>query len=108
MILPLVSRHQAVRKNTQDCLRGFYAGCKRLNNHLQDREFLVGDSLTLADIFVMTEMSFGVRVFHKVLQTDYPDLVRWFHAVHETPMVRDVLGQFQEIKVPIPKLEEES
>lgn len=108
MILPLIGRHQSVRKNTQDCLRGFYAGCQRLNDHLKGRDFLVGDSLTLADVFVVSEMAFGVRIFHQALLRDYPELVRWFHAVHGLPILRDVVGEFKEIKVPIPTLEAES
>lgn len=114
MILPLVGRHLTVRKNSQDCLRGFYAGCRRLDEHLQKRgggegcDFLVGDRLTLADVFVIGEMLFGVRVFHKVLAAEYPALLRWFHGVHEQPLLRDVVGEFSEIKVPIPKLEERS
>lgn len=117
MILPLVGRHLAVRKNSQDCLRGFYAGCRRLDEHLrkrggggggEGRDFLVGDRLTLADVFVVGEMLFGVRIFHQVLAAEYPALLRWFHGVHEQPLLRDVVGEFSEIKLPIPELEERS
>lgn len=107
VILPLIGRHQPVRKNTQDCLRRFYAGCKHLDNHLRMNKYLVGNNVTIADIFTVGMILFGVKVFHKVLQVDYPALIRWFHEVHEIPMFKDIVGEFQELPVPLPTLTED-
>jgi elongation factor 1-gamma len=107
VVLPLLGRHQSVRKNSDDCLRGFYAGCRRLENHLQSSKYLAGGEVTLADLFAVGAMLFGVKIFYKVLRSEYPRLISWFHEVHDIPMLRAVLGEFQALDVPVPVLEEE-
>lgn len=47
---------------------------------------------------------FGVKVFYKILRVEYPSLVRWFHQIHELPILKDILGEFRELDVPVPTL----
>ncbi|KAI1744419.1 glutathione S-transferase [Xylaria scruposa] len=107
VILPLIGRHQKVRMNNNDCMRSFYTVCKRLENHLKSSKYLVGEEVTLADLFTVGAMLFAVRMFHGILTVDYPRLISWFHEVHDMPILKAVLGEFQIIDVPMPTLEEQ-
>jgi elongation factor 1-gamma len=106
VILPLIGRHLAVRKNSEDCLRAFYMDCKLLENHLQKNKYLIGDQLTLADFFTVGMLVFAFMVFHKVLHAEYPRLTEWFNEIYETPMFKDVTGDLHLLDVPFPTLPE--
>ena len=107
LILPLIGRHLAVRKNTEDCLRAFYKDCKLLDNHLQKNKYLVGDQPTLADFFTVGLLMFAFMVFHKVLSADYPRLWEWFNKVYEIPMFKEVAGDLHLLNLPFPTLPED-
>lgn len=106
LVLPLFGEHQVVRKNAEDCLRAFYKDCRALNNQLLKTKYLVGDTPTLADFFTVSEMMFGVMVFHTVLKKDYSRVMEWFYEVYEVPMFKDVAGDLQLLNIPFPTLPE--
>lgn len=108
VILPLLGRHQVLRMDSDDCLRAFHTDCKLLDAHLQQHQYLIGDQLTLADLFTVGTMQFGVMVFHKALRAQYPRLTEWFHAVYELPMFKAIAGDLHLLNVPFPTLPEES
>ncbi|ERF68105.1 hypothetical protein EPUS_06916 [Endocarpon pusillum Z07020] len=107
VVLPLIGKHLAVRKNTEDCLRAFYTDCKLLENHLQKNKYLVGDQLTLADFFTVGTIVFAFVVFHKVLHAEYPRLTEWFNEIYEMPMFKDVAGDLHLANIPYPTLPED-
>ncbi|KAI1758541.1 glutathione S-transferase [Hypoxylon sp. FL1150] len=107
VMLPLLGRPQPVRKNSEDCLRRFHIGCKRLDTHLQRSRYLVGDQVTLADLFSVGAIIFAVKIFHKVLEARYPRLFSWFHEVYEIPMFKEIVGEFEPFDMPVPMLPEE-
>jgi len=104
VILPLIGRHVTIRKNSEDCLRAFYADCKVLEDHLQKHNYLVADQLTLADLFVVSMLVFAVMVFHKVLYAKYPRLIEWFNSVYNLPMFKEFVGDLHLLNVPYPTL----
>lgn len=108
VILPLVGRYQPVRMDKEDCLRRFHMDCARLEGHLQEsnRKYLVGDQLTIADLFTVGCMVFGVKVFYKVLLDKYPRMTSWFLEIHHLPIMKDVLGEFEPLNIPVPELKE--
>jgi elongation factor 1-gamma len=105
MILPLMGRKLDMRLDKTDCQRVFYRDCQRLEDHLQKHKYLVGETITLADLFVVGLIMFGVMVFHKVLYVKYPRLSEWFNEVYETPMFEEVAGPLHLLDVPIPGAE---
>ncbi|KAI8944911.1 glutathione S-transferase [Xylaria longipes] len=118
-ILPLIGRPVAIRKDAHDCLRAIYRHCRLTDDHLaskvtknqaEDGEYdayLVGDGLTLADLFVAS-LLFGLfKVFHPVVHVRYPALTRWFYGVCGLPMVLDVAGKFEVAHLDYPKLPED-
>ncbi|KAI8625041.1 glutathione S-transferase [Xylariaceae sp. FL1651] len=85
-ILPLIGRHVVIRKNTEDCLRAMYRHCQLTDDHLKTNRYLLGERLSLADIFVVS-LLFGLfKIFHPVVHEKYPSLTRWFYEVYEMPM----------------------
>ncbi|KAL7639225.1 UNVERIFIED_CONTAM: hypothetical protein RMT77_010759 [Armadillidium vulgare] len=66
---------------------------EKLNLYLRDHTYLVGESLSLADIYVFVvflpiyENSFG-----KVEKEKFPCLTRWFNTVLNQPRVKEVLS----------------
>lgn len=107
IILPLLGLPIAVRKNTRDCLAAVHANFKLLEAHLQDSNYLVGDEVTVADLFTAGTMVFGVIVLHAMLRDRYPRVWEWFHDVHVIPEFRDVVGELRFLNVPVPALEED-
>ncbi|KAI1814263.1 putative glutathione S-transferase [Poronia punctata] len=58
----------------------------------ENREYLVGDTITLADIFCASLFSVGFRYFYgKVWREENPNLFRWFERMWKHPAVAGVL-----------------
>lgn len=108
VILPLLGRDLAVRKNSQDCLRAVYANCQLLDSHLarEGRRYLVGDALTLGDLFTAGCLVFAFAVFHRRLREDYPALTEWFLRVYHEPMFLAVAGELRLLDIPTPALDD--
>ena len=43
-------------------------------------------------------------VFHKVLDSEYPSMARWFHEVYNEPMYKEVAGDLPLLDLPYPTL----
>lgn len=107
VILPLIRRHETIRKNTEDCLRALHQDFRLLESQLQKNKYLVGEQLTLADFFAVGVLVPSFMVFHKMLREGYPRLTEWFHEVHEVPMFKEIGGELRLLDVPFPALPEE-
>lgn len=56
--------------------------------------FLIGDSLTLADLFAVSSFSRGFQyVFDADWQQQYPRVTKWFRCVVEQPIWRKVIPE---------------
>ena len=106
VILPLIGRELDVRKNSEDCLRSFHAGCKLMENHLQKNKYLVGHHPMLADFFVCGTLVFAFMIFHEVFRADYPRLAEWFNEIYEVPMLKSAVGELHLLDIPYPTLSE--
>lgn len=107
VILPIIGRHEVMRKNTEDCLRALHNDFRLLESQLQKNKYLIGEQLTLADFFAVGMLVFSFMVFHKKLRADYPRLTEWFHEVYEVPMFKEIAGELRLLDVPFPVLPEE-
>jgi elongation factor 1-gamma len=65
-----------------------------LEEHLRARTYLVGERVTLADLFATSVME---RAFQYVLdrkwREGHPDVVRWFETVRNAPCYAAVAGE---------------
>ncbi|KAL8752224.1 MAG: hypothetical protein Q9184_005799 [Pyrenodesmia sp. 2 TL-2023] len=102
LILPLIGDRPQVRKNTEDCLKALYTDCRTLNNQLSKSKYLIGDNLTLADLFTVGTMVHGVMVFHKLWDARYPRMMEWFREIYEMPSFKEVAGDLHLLDIPLP------
>ncbi|KAL6237507.1 hypothetical protein BDW75DRAFT_228692 [Aspergillus navahoensis] len=64
-----------------------------LDDHLRGRTYLVGDSLSLADLFVLGIVQGAFRFFlDKGWRDEHQGVSGWFERVHALPLVVDVAG----------------
>lgn len=43
------------------------------------------------------------RVFHPVMDSDYVNLMRWFHEVYQLPIYKDMAGELKLLNLDYPK-----
>ena len=64
-----------------------------LERHLAGREWLVGSSITLADVLAgMEQALLYMCFFEKDMQAAYPATARWFERVYNSDVVQKVVG----------------
>jgi glutathione S-transferase len=83
---------RAVDAKVRRCAEHF----RRLDDLLADRQFLLGDRLTLADIPAGTNL---YRYFNiDISRPNVPNVLRWYHALQERPAYRQhVMVPFDEL-----------
>jgi len=65
-----------------------------LEKHLLSQTYLVGERLTLADLFAASIIARGFQfVFDKEFRKTYPNLTRWYTLIHSLPIYSDVAGE---------------
>ncbi|CAL1385631.1 unnamed protein product [Linum trigynum] len=73
--------------------RGFEA----LNTHLASRTYLVGDSVTLADIVMACNLYLGfARLLPKSFTSEFPHVERYFWTVVNQPNIKKVIGDVKQ------------
>lgn len=92
-ILPLLGQRQVIRHNVQDCIHSMYRHFKMLDDHLTDRDYLVGDDLTAADLLAVAILAGAYKAFHSVLVPDYKNMTHWFYGVYNLPVYKIVAGK---------------
>lgn len=104
----LMQNNQAVTNKAKGDIRNVL---DILNKHLEDRTFLVGERITLADITVTTSL---LPLFTTVLdpgfRKPFVHVFRWFNTIINQPQVKEVLGEvtFASKMAIAPKAPEES
>ncbi|KAJ0120542.1 hypothetical protein J7T55_015271 [Diaporthe amygdali] len=104
VILPVIGLPLEVRMNDQDCLRVLRRDCKLLEDQLKKSKYLVGDQVTLADMFTVGLLFGAFMVLHKMLEAEYPRLTEWYNEVYHIPMFNSVAGPLHKLDIPVPTL----
>ncbi|KAL4789088.1 glutathione S-transferase [Aspergillus venezuelensis] len=91
---PLIGRApfipESIRKHKEETLLRM----KMLDDHLGQREFLVGDNLSLADLFVLGVVQGAFRFFlDPKWRKEHKGVSGWFERVHSTEIVTSVAGE---------------
>ncbi|KAL4865144.1 hypothetical protein BDV12DRAFT_188398 [Aspergillus spectabilis] len=101
---PLIGRapfnEGAIQKSKGDTLFRL----QMLDDHLRERNYLVGETLSLADLFVLGIVQGAFRFFlDPVWRRDHQAVSGWFERVHSFPIVVDVAGPpaLAEVEMPI-------
>ena len=81
---------ESVHNNIAKELKDWF---KNLDAHLKDKTYLVGNSLTIADIAVATYVHYAWRLFYdEKTRGGFPQVGRWFAQVSSIPAFRNVMG----------------
>ncbi|CAK8564524.1 unnamed protein product [Lathyrus sativus] len=74
-----------------------------LNTHLASNTYLVGHSVTLADIIMISNLYFAfTRILVKTFTSEYPHVERYFWTLVNQPNFRKILGQVKQVEAVLP------
>ncbi|CEL01646.1 Putative Glutathione S-transferase [Aspergillus calidoustus] len=99
------------KKNVEDASKAALKKLGVLNTHLTANTYLVGERITLADIFTAALLTRAfATVIDKKVRSDYPAVTRWFQTIVAQPafkaVVEDPVLIEEAIKYTPPKKEE--
>ncbi|KAI4131173.1 MAG: hypothetical protein LQ338_001378 [Usnochroma carphineum] len=109
---PCIGRDPYNKKNVEDSKKAAQAAVKVLEEHLWVNTFLVGERLSLADLFTAGIISRGFQYFYdKKWRAEHPNVTRWYETVYNQPIYSAVVGKLEFIDEAIreipPKKEKE-
>lgn len=92
-----------IHSNAEDSARMMLKELKMLDDHLSGREYLVGESLTIADLLMVSFVGRGFQIFHGSWYSDYPNISRWLLPIYNMPDNIAVMGELQKFELEIPE-----
>ncbi|KAI4263995.1 MAG: hypothetical protein L6R42_000878 [Xanthoria sp. 1 TBL-2021] len=109
---PCVGRDPFNKKSVEDSKKAALSAVKVLEEHLWVNTFLVGERLSLADLFTASVIARGFQYFFdKKWRSENPNVTRWYETVCNQPMYSEVAGKVslidEAIKEIPPKKEKE-
>lgn len=101
-LLPIYGRTQYNKKVVDESLKATNRVLETLEEHLLHNTYLIGDILSLADIFCIGIMSRGFQYqFGKEWRAAHPTITRWYETVYNQPIYLDVAEELKFIDEPI-------
>ena len=89
---PLIGQDPYNKRNVEEAAKTSLKAIKTLEQHLLVHTFLVGERITLADIFTASLVSRGFEyVLDKNFRGDHPNFSRWYETVVNQPMYKAVV-----------------
>ncbi|KAL5056693.1 hypothetical protein RYX36_037375 [Vicia faba] len=89
----------------ENAITALKRGLTALNTHLASNTYLVGHSVTLADIIMITNLYFGfTKILVKSFTSQYPHVERYFWTLVNHPNFRKILGQVKQAEA-VPPLQ---
>ena len=93
---PLIGRDPYNKKNVDESLKNALQTVGILEQHLLINTFLVGERITLADLFTAGILSRGFQYFFdKKWRQGNPNVTRWYETVHNQPMYSAIAGKLE-------------
>lgn len=106
VFLPHIGQRQIIRQDDQDSLRAMLRRCKHLNQYLDGRRYLVGESVTVADFFTASMLMGAYAAFRRKMCEMFPVLSAWYEDICSVGWYREVSGNVPDLNLPMPDLEE--
>ncbi len=108
IIIPMVEQYlplvgiRPYNKDTVDMYdKMTQAAVDVVEEHLNNRSFLVGEDLTLADIFCASIIAFGFQFFYgRSWRQGNPNVSRWYQAIFNQPIYSAVTGKVELLEEP--------
>jgi Elongation factor 1 gamma, conserved domain/Glutathione S-transferase, C-terminal domain len=95
---PILGRDPYNKKNVEDSQKAALKAVHTLEEHLLVHTYLVGDRLTLADIFTAGIIARGFEFFFdKAWRAENPNVVRWYETIYNQPIYSAVVGPLKYI-----------
>lgn len=91
---PLIGRNPYNKKNVEEHQKAALKAVGVLEHHLLNNTFLVGERITLADLFVVGALSRGYQfVFDKAWRSENPNVTRWYETIYSQPIYSAVVDK---------------
>ncbi|KAF2757123.1 eEF1-gamma domain-containing protein [Pseudovirgaria hyperparasitica] len=91
---PLIGKDPYNKKNVEDAQKRANTAIKTLDDHFLVNTYLVGERVTLADLFTVGTVSRGFQnVFDKKWRAEYPNFTRWYETLINQPILSSVIEQ---------------
>ena len=109
---PLIGREPYNKKNVDEASKNALKAVSVLDEHLLVHTYLVGERITLADLFTAGLLSHGFKFFFdKKWREENTNVTRWYETVCNQPIYVDVAGKLtfihEAIKNQPPKIEKQ-
>ena len=90
---PLIGLEPYNKKTVTEALNAVMKATSVLEDHLLVHTFLVGERITLADLFCAGILTWGFQYFFdKKWRSENPSVVRWYETVFHQPIYAAVVG----------------
>ena len=101
--LPLIGTEPYNKKHVDDSSKAALKAVHVLEEHLLVNTYLVGERLTLADLFATSILARGFQYFFgKQWREENPNVTRWYETVYNQPIFSEVAHKFEFINEAIP------
>ncbi|XP_062083711.1 elongation factor 1-gamma-like [Humulus lupulus] len=95
--LPIIGRAPYLPPAEEAAIAALKRGLGALNSHLASNTYLVGHSVTLADIITTCNLVFGFsRLMTKSFTSEFPHVERYFWTMVNQPNFKKVLGEVKQ------------
>jgi elongation factor 1-gamma len=89
------------KKSVDEAAKGAAKVIAVVEEHLLHNTYLVGERITLADLFAVSIISRGFQFFFdKEWRSQNPNVTRWYETVYNQPIYTDVAAEFKLLDKP--------
>ncbi|XXH00229.1 importin-alpha export receptor [Hypoxylon texense] len=98
---PLLGWDQYNKKGVEEASKAAAKAVSVVEEHLLHHTYLVGERITLADLFAAGIISRGFQFFYdKAWRSEHPNVSRWYETVYNQPIYTDVAKPFELLDTP--------
>lgn len=98
---PLLGWDQYNKKGVEEASKAAAKAVSVVEEHLLHHTYLVGERITLADLFAASIISRGFQFFYdKAWRSEHPNVSRWYETVYNQPIYTDVAKPFELLDTP--------
>lgn len=105
VFLPRIGQRQIIRQDDEDSLRAMLRRCGHLEQYLNGRRYLAGETMTVADFFTASMLMGTYAAFRRKMREMFPVLSAWYEDVCSVGWYRDVAGEVPDLDLEMPCLE---
>lgn len=98
---PLVGKEPYDKQSVENCSKATLKAVKIVEEYLENRNFLVGECFSLADLFCAALLFRGFQsFFDKQWRLEHPNITRWYDYVINQPIYSAVVPKMEYLEKP--------